>query len=65
MAFHWRADDGPLIVVFGSSLPSSTKKNFVKVGLLTKLSGPAHGLYIANNMDSDQSRIDIVCFHHP
>ena len=28
MAFRWRADDGPLIVVFGSSLPSSstTKK---------------------------------------
>ena len=32
MAFHWRADDGPLIVVFGSSLPS------VNVGpSLTKL----------------------------
>ena len=28
-AFRWRADDGPLIVVFGSSLLSSTKK---KVG---------------------------------
>ena len=27
MAFHWRADDGPLIVVLGSSLPSSIKKN--------------------------------------
>ena len=27
MAFHWRADDGPLIVVFGPSLfPSPTKK---------------------------------------
>ena len=26
MAFRWRADDGPLKVVFGSSLPSSTKK---------------------------------------
>ena len=26
MAFCWRADDGPLIVVFGSYLPSSTKK---------------------------------------
>ena len=25
MAFRWRADDGPLKVVFGSSLPSSTK----------------------------------------
>ena len=26
MAFRWRADNGPLNVVFGSSLPSSTKK---------------------------------------
>ena len=26
MAFRWRADDGPFIVVFGSFLPSSTKK---------------------------------------
>ena len=39
MAFRWRADDGPLIVVLGSSLPSSTKKkkkkkkkHVVKVG---------------------------------
>ena len=37
----WRADVGPLMVVFGSSLPSSTKKkNVVKVGPpLAKLSG--------------------------
>ena len=27
MVFRWRANDGPLIVVIGSSLPSSTKKN--------------------------------------
>ena len=26
MAFRWRADNGPLIVVLGSSLPSSTNK---------------------------------------
>ena len=26
MAFCWWADDGPFIVVFGSSIPSSTKK---------------------------------------
>ena len=25
MAFRWRTDDGPLLVVFGTSLPSSTK----------------------------------------
>ena len=24
MAFRWQADDGPLVVVFGSSLPSLT-----------------------------------------
>ena len=48
MAFHWQANDGPLIMVFGYYLPSSTKKtqkNSVKVGpLLTKLSGSAHGI---------------------
>ena len=26
MAFRWRADDGPLIVVLGSAIPSSTKE---------------------------------------
>ena len=49
LAFRWRADDDPLIVVLRSSLPSSTsskkqktKKN-VKIGPpLTKLSGSAH-----------------------
>ena len=41
-AFLWRADVGPLMVVFGSSLPSSTKKTVVKVGPpLAKLSGSA------------------------
>ena len=50
------ADDGPLIVVFGSSLPTSTKKkkkkkkkNIVKVGPpLTKHSGSAHDFYPKN-----------------
>ena len=50
MVISWRANDGPLKVVFGSSLPSLTKKeimiiikNVVKVGPpLTKLSGSAH-----------------------
>ena len=54
MAFRWRAHDGPLKVVLGSSLPSSTKKKkrknknkiVVKVGPpLTKLSGSAHGQF--------------------
>ena len=45
MVFRWRTDDGPFIVVFGSSLPSSTKKP-VKVGPpLSILSGSAHELY--------------------
>ena len=53
MAFRLRADDGPLVVVFESSLPSSDKKKKKKkkkskkrkssVGTpLTKLSGSAH-----------------------
>ena len=41
MAFCWWADDGPLIVVFRSSLPISTKKKPVKVGPhLTKFLDP-------------------------
>ena len=49
MAFRWWADDGQLIVVLGSSLPSSAKKTIVKVGPpQTKLSGPAHD---AGNID--------------
>ena len=49
MAFRWRADDGPLIVVLGSSLPSSTKKKVVKVGPpLTTFSGSAHEPYPDN-----------------
>ena len=27
IAFCWRADDGPFIMIFGSSIPSSTKTN--------------------------------------
>ena len=30
MAFHWRADDGPFLAVFGSSVPLSTKKKLNK-----------------------------------
>ena len=46
LAFRWRADDGPLIVLFGPTHSSSTKKrkkNVIKVGPpLTKFSGTAH-----------------------
>ena len=34
MMFRWRANDGPLLVVFGSYLSSLTKKTNVKVGPL-------------------------------
>ena len=54
MAFRWRADEGPLVLVFGFSLPSSTKKIIIKKGLsrfldglpLTKPSGSAHVLFL-------------------
>ena len=45
MAFRWRADDDPLFVVFGSSLPSTAKKQAKNVRIgpsQTKLSGSAH-----------------------
>ena len=47
MAFRWRADDGPLIVLFESTQPSSTKKKQKKVKVgppQTKFSGSAHGV---------------------
>ena len=31
-AFRWRADDAPLIMVLGPSLPSSTKKTLSNLG---------------------------------
>ena len=44
MAFCWWANDDPIFVVFGSSLPSSAKNIVFRVGHpLTKLSGSAHG----------------------
>ena len=40
MAVRWQADDAPLLVVLGTSLPPSTKTKVVRVGPpLTKLSG--------------------------
>ena len=50
MAFRWRANDGPLIMVFGSSHPSSTKKRKNKIKRcqswppLPKFSGSVQGL---------------------
>ena len=46
MAFRWRANDDQLIMVFGSSLSSSTKKRKKVVTPLTKLSGSAHITYM-------------------
>ena len=47
-------NEGPFIVVLGSSLPSSIKKKVVKVGHpLTKLSGPTHALaHISSNVQN-------------
>ena len=42
MAFRWRAEDGQFIVIFGSSIPSSTNKKKTFGPPLTKLSGSAH-----------------------
>ena len=50
MAFHWRADNGPLLVVFGSPLPSrhqlkTLKKKMSKLSWAPsdkKLPGSAH-----------------------
>ena len=48
MAFRWLADDGSLIVVFGSSLPSSTKKHVKIKPTLKNLSGSAHAVVVFN-----------------
>ena len=48
-AFRWRADVGPLMVVFGSSLPSSTKKT-----PLAKLSGSAQDAQTCLSLHREQ-----------
>ena len=46
MTFRWRADDGPLIVVFGFAHQLNYIKNVIEVGTpLTNLSGSAHGTF--------------------
>ena len=44
MVFRWRADDDPLIVVFGSSHPSSTKNNRQSWTPSDKIYGSVHVL---------------------
>ena len=48
-AFRWWADVGPLMVVFGSSLPSSTKKT-----PLAKLSGSAQDAQTCLSLHPEQ-----------
>ena len=62
MAFRWRADGGPRIVLFGSTHPSSAKKSVVKVGPpLTKFSGSAHApvtnMYVSSHGKTHQINI--------
>ena len=55
MAFRWRADDDPLIVVLG---PSHELKNDVKAGpLLSKLSRSAHDLAVRKPVASSTMRV--------
>ena len=57
MVFCWQANDGPLIVVLGSSLPISTPQKNVKVGPpLTNLSGSAH---VYKNMMETKKRVEV------
>ena len=44
MAFRWQADDGPLLVLFGSSLPSQKIQNTKNTLPLAKHSGSTHEL---------------------
>ena len=67
MAFRWWVDDGPLIVVLGSSLPTSTKKKNVKVEPpLTKLSGSAHDdrvqIYCILSFEQLRGRKEVILF---
>ena len=55
MTFRWRADDGPLIEVFGSSLPSSTKKTCQSWTSSEKLSGSVHAMFASGPVFGQQS----------
>ena len=59
--FLLAVDDGPFIMIFGSSIPSSTKKTFSNLPPLTKLSGSAH----EDSKGSDQTELmPHCCFSH-
>ena len=56
MGFRWRANDGSLIVVFGSS----PLKKVIKVGpLLTKFSGSAQKIKLYHKIGQGQPRISV------
>ena len=65
MAFRWRANDGPLTVVIGSS-PHQLKQK-VKVGPpLTKFSGSAHEQDVEFEISSGHSvliMLNMVCLY--
>ena len=46
LSFRWRADDGPLLVVFGSSLPHNLKKTLSELGPLWQYFMDAHEAYV-------------------
>ena len=54
MALRWRVDDGPLIVVSESYLPSSNKEKRQSLTPLTKLSGSVHE-YWSGSTEKSQS----------
>ena len=60
MAFRWRADDGPFIAVFGSSIPSSTKKKLSNLDPLGQnfLDPRMYG----TSSDCNLIRVYSVCF---
>ena len=64
--FYWPADDGPLVVVFGSSLPSSTKllrkqwpkldPLYISVDLLYR----SLSIYIHSNVQHALSHVNLI-----
>ena len=63
-AFRWWADDGPLIIVFGPSLPSSTEKTSQSwTHSEKKLSKSSHGKHPIWDQLGDSSKCHYATFH--
>ena len=61
MAFHWRADNGPLLELFGPLSPYQKKKE-KKWTSLAKLSLSAHELILpSDNTDTNILRVIACC----